>query len=370
MENYVTTTILPRHPSSLLMPNQTEIKGPVTAVPISEGDDLKYTVAFVLILMGPTGSGKSAFIESLVSGSSPGISKDTLESVTQEAICYRMMNLRDGRSGRSVILIDTPGFLDTKISESKVIAMVKDKLNYLRKHTSNILVSMLYFERITDTRLSGSKRKSIALLKAFALTFDVNHIMIITTMWNTLWTPKQIENAERRYSCLQRDLNTTPQTITPEMKLVFPLMIIDKFEFTADSAVSIIQQTSLFHPNDQESHRPTYNSLSLDCILERISNIQQQLYILERDIKITYTPGTKNRKLRKVIQRSEKEAKATLHSLYQELYNFDSGVYQTVFPDAPCPPLPPIIPTSSFFSSSVIVPAAMNWWKNHSGRST
>ncbi|PPQ76102.1 hypothetical protein CVT24_003697 [Panaeolus cyanescens] len=358
------------------MPNQTEIKGPVTAIPICEGDDLKYTVAFVLILMGPTGSGKSAFIESLVSGPLPGISKDTLESVTQEAICYRMMNLRDGNCNRSVILIDTPGFLDTKISESKVLAMVEDKLKYLRKHAYDILVSMLYFERITDTRLSGSKQKSIALLKAFAVKFDVDHVMIITTMWNTLWTPMQIENAERRYACLQRDLGANSTTVLPGMKLVYqvPMMIIEKFGFTADSAVSIIRQASFCdpRPNDRNTHKGTYNSLSLECMLIRISNVQQQLYVLERDIKMTYTPGNKNRKLRKVLQSSEKEARNTLHLLSEELYHFDSGVYRTVFPDAPCPIRPPIVSSSSFFSSSVIVPvaSAVNWWKKHTGRST
>ncbi|KAF9054018.1 hypothetical protein BJ165DRAFT_1435730 [Panaeolus papilionaceus] len=78
--------------------------------------------------MGPTGSGKSSFIEALVSrapGGSLGIAKDQLESVTQHVSVYRLHNVRDVE-GKRLFIVDTPGLADPKISELRVLSEVKE----------------------------------------------------------------------------------------------------------------------------------------------------------------------------------------------------------------------------------------------------
>lgn len=71
------------------------------------------------------------FIEALSPAQDLRISKNTLESVTQHVNCYRVDNLRH-KYGYTFILMDTPGFLDSKISESHITVMVKEKLDDLR----------------------------------------------------------------------------------------------------------------------------------------------------------------------------------------------------------------------------------------------
>lgn len=66
--------------------------------------------AFVAVL-GPTGSGKSSFINQCI-GSNVADSGSRLYSITQKPSTYTMM-----LEGKTVHLIDTPGFDDTYVSD-------------------------------------------------------------------------------------------------------------------------------------------------------------------------------------------------------------------------------------------------------------
>ncbi|PPR07626.1 hypothetical protein CVT24_004185, partial [Panaeolus cyanescens] len=112
---------------------------------------------FVILLAGPTGSGKSSFIEALGNDKSLGISKDQLEGFTQTVTAYHVKNMEfiealgndkslgiskdqlegftqtvtayhvknmevKGQYGTTpVCLLDSPGFSDTNISEMEII---------------------------------------------------------------------------------------------------------------------------------------------------------------------------------------------------------------------------------------------------------
>ncbi|PPR07916.1 hypothetical protein CVT24_000654 [Panaeolus cyanescens] len=105
--------------------------GTVRVSPRSDWSDVQAPFGvFVILLVGPTGSGKSSFIEALADNKSLGISKDQLEGFTQNVTAYHVENMmvkwRQGR-GRwtqpdsPVCFLDTPGFSDTKISEMEVM---------------------------------------------------------------------------------------------------------------------------------------------------------------------------------------------------------------------------------------------------------
>ncbi|KAF9040958.1 hypothetical protein BJ165DRAFT_1493560 [Panaeolus papilionaceus] len=104
-----------------------KVNGPISIVPITP-ELMKGELVYLYILMGPTGSGKSSFIESLAPDQHLDISKDSLESMTQEVNCYQVVNLTNQRSG-SIVLMDTPGFLDPRLSEGRIMRMVTESLN-------------------------------------------------------------------------------------------------------------------------------------------------------------------------------------------------------------------------------------------------
>ncbi|KAF9031036.1 hypothetical protein BJ165DRAFT_870860 [Panaeolus papilionaceus] len=92
---------------------------PVTTIPRG---------AAVYIIMGPTGAGKSTFIEALAGGSQNlAISSKKLAGFTQHVTAYKLVNVVE-RSGRVIYLVDTPGFSDSKISEIEVMEMLRDWL--------------------------------------------------------------------------------------------------------------------------------------------------------------------------------------------------------------------------------------------------
>ncbi|KAF9042370.1 hypothetical protein BJ165DRAFT_264926 [Panaeolus papilionaceus] len=191
-----------------------EIFKDLTLVPIADSaiqyDDSRVGVTLV---MGPTGAGKSRFIEALAGNDALGISKDQLESVTQVITTYELTNIEawkgpgtsitkyGAEEGRFYIL-DTPGFSDSQISEFEIIEMVKEWMN---AHKCSSIATILYLWPITDTRLPGSKRRTIEMLKLLAAinTDKPGSIMVITTMWDRLWNERTIAAADQRFVHLQ-----------------------------------------------------------------------------------------------------------------------------------------------------------------------
>ncbi|PPR04561.1 hypothetical protein CVT24_012070 [Panaeolus cyanescens] len=84
---------------------------------------------FRVLLLGATGSGKSSFIEALAGNDHQlGISGGTLDSVTQNVQAFKAVNVQlMGRHDefRPLYIIDTPGFLDSKMSELEIVNKVK-----------------------------------------------------------------------------------------------------------------------------------------------------------------------------------------------------------------------------------------------------
>ncbi|KAF9040899.1 hypothetical protein BJ165DRAFT_1492984 [Panaeolus papilionaceus] len=109
-----------------------QVNGPINIVPITP-EHMTGKNVFLYILMGPTGSGKSSFIESLAPDQHLDISKDSLESVTQEVNCYQVVNMGIWfGSNYLAVLMDTPGFLDPRLSEGRIMRMVTESLNAIR----------------------------------------------------------------------------------------------------------------------------------------------------------------------------------------------------------------------------------------------
>ncbi|KAF9050613.1 hypothetical protein BJ165DRAFT_1010750 [Panaeolus papilionaceus] len=167
----------------------------------------------VIIVMGPTGAGKSRFIEVLARNEELGISKDQLDSVTQVITTYEMTDIewwegpgtsirRVGTEDEQLYILDTPGFSDSQISELEILEMVKEWMN---AHNCSSISTIFYLWPITDSRLPGSKRRTIEMLKLLAAinTDKPGEIRVITTMWDKLWNERAMAAAEEWFVHLQ-----------------------------------------------------------------------------------------------------------------------------------------------------------------------
>ncbi|KAF9039103.1 hypothetical protein BJ165DRAFT_364060 [Panaeolus papilionaceus] len=181
------------------------VNGPLHLATISPEEVIATDHMIMIILLGPTGAGKSSFLESLSPDQHLNISKNSLESVTQEVNCYRVVNLSLFRSGKGwcFVFMDTPGFLDPKLSESRITKMITESLDAFCKYARDISVNILYFQPITDIRIGGSKRLAFKMFREYVKPYSARSITVITTMWNALSTPKQLEDANCRFDSLR-----------------------------------------------------------------------------------------------------------------------------------------------------------------------
>ncbi|KAF9049169.1 hypothetical protein BJ165DRAFT_1464679 [Panaeolus papilionaceus] len=290
------------------------INGPLSVAPVTP-EDVRGEHLLVHILMGPTGSGKSAFIESLSPNQHLKISKDSLDSVTQNVTCYQVVNLTYINQWNH-ILMDTPGFLDTKLSESRITSMITEQLDALRQSASHIYVTILYFQPITDIRIGGSKRDAVKLLRAFAESFKATSINVVTTMWNHMSRPQQIVDGNHRIISLENEIFGWSATLSVK---------VHKFEFSRDSALSILDRAwgGWTHYRDTSQNMDNqYQSLICNNLLDRISSAQQHLRFLAEDKKHATTPGKEDPCLLEVVLRDERAVLAALQSFLDDFVAF------------------------------------------------
>ncbi|KAF5367612.1 hypothetical protein D9757_010651 [Collybiopsis confluens] len=135
----------------------------------------------VIAVMGSTGSGKSSFIK-LLSGSDSVKTGDSLDSDTIEV---QRVDFVDKETGRKVVLVDTPGFDDSRsgMTDTEVLRSITKFLldEYDNKRKLN---GIIYFHSIANTRFSGQSVRNLNLFKNLCGTATYNNVVILTTFWD------------------------------------------------------------------------------------------------------------------------------------------------------------------------------------------
>ncbi|KAF9042393.1 hypothetical protein BJ165DRAFT_1349182, partial [Panaeolus papilionaceus] len=119
----------------------------------------------------------------------------------------------DVDDGFPIYLIDTPGFSDSSISEMEIVGKVKDWIvglsPVLLAHITNsvtAITAILYLCPITDTRVPGSKRQTIKMLRSLLHQESAVRVTIVTTMWDRLYNTQAVERADAHFKQLRDDV--------------------------------------------------------------------------------------------------------------------------------------------------------------------
>ncbi|GAB1311850.1 hypothetical protein MFIFM68171_02060 [Madurella fahalii] len=149
----------------------------------------------MIALLGVTGAGKSTFINTAtgqdVVKTSPGSQPCTQDP---KAIEFRL-------DDRTIVLIDTPGFDDSKRSDVRIledIATWMAKGGFLKER---MLDGLIFLHPITLARAGGSELNRTKLLEKILGPNTYNRVLIATTMWDYVASEDLVkERLETRFA--------------------------------------------------------------------------------------------------------------------------------------------------------------------------
>ncbi|XP_006459426.1 hypothetical protein AGABI2DRAFT_134872, partial [Agaricus bisporus var. bisporus H97] len=133
---------------------------------------------YIIAIMGPTGAGKSSFIEA-ATGRDFGVGH-SLQSHTSQLTAIRVK-----RGENYVVLVDTPGFDDTHLSDYDILKMISDWLRGTPTGSTKPLklCGILYLHRISDNRMGGTTLKNLDMFQKLCGKDHFKRVILTTTMW-------------------------------------------------------------------------------------------------------------------------------------------------------------------------------------------
>ncbi|KAF8065332.1 P-loop containing nucleoside triphosphate hydrolase protein [Lyophyllum atratum] len=144
----------------------------------------------VVALLGPTGAGKSTFINTFFGDPLAAVGND-LESKTKNVRHFGF--LHPDFPGRRIMLVDTPGFDDTYLTDREILRRIAIWL--ARSYNSKMkLAGLIYLHRITDNRMSGSAMQNVEMFKKLCGKDVSKKVVLITTMWDEV---SEVTGAQR-----------------------------------------------------------------------------------------------------------------------------------------------------------------------------
>ncbi|KAK6358135.1 hypothetical protein TWF730_007490 [Orbilia blumenaviensis] len=130
----------------------------------------------IILLIGQTGTGKTTFIYNATGNPNAKIGEE-LESETSEICQYDLYV-----DGHRVILVDTPGFDDTEIPDADIFRNLAEWLAKSYKQ-GKLIAGIIYFQRITDNRLSKTAKRNIFTFKDICGDGFMENVMLLSTLW-------------------------------------------------------------------------------------------------------------------------------------------------------------------------------------------
>ncbi|KAL4078826.1 P-loop containing nucleoside triphosphate hydrolase protein [Scleroderma yunnanense] len=127
------------------------------------------------MLLGPTGAGKSSFVNKAIGNEGDDV-EHSLISCTSKIKATRCTI-----EGSRVVLVDTPGFNHTNISDLEILKLIAD---WLVKTKGKLLSGLLYFHRISDDFINGSLSKNLRVFQKLCGDNAMSHVVLTTTMWD------------------------------------------------------------------------------------------------------------------------------------------------------------------------------------------
>ncbi|KAF4614557.1 hypothetical protein D9613_003469 [Agrocybe pediades] len=150
-------------------------------------DDKVSSSDIIIAVMGPTGAGKSTFINALLREERMTVGHG-LSSCTK-GVCASTLEFEESfkalpfYKNRRLVIVDTPGFDDTYEGDLHILQQIAEWLeqSYLQK---TILGGVIYLHDISSDRFSGTARRNLETFKLMCGDAAMSKVVLGTTKWS------------------------------------------------------------------------------------------------------------------------------------------------------------------------------------------
>ncbi|KZP05679.1 hypothetical protein FIBSPDRAFT_765554 [Athelia psychrophila] len=134
--------------------------------------------------MGVTGAGKSTFVAHAAGGNALANNEHIGHGLLSRTDAVNATRVTNRHTGRSVVLLDTPGFDDTNSPDMAVLQTIADWFKASGR-TDIRLAGVIYLHRISNNRMNKSKLNNLTMLQQFVGAKAMPNIALITTLWSS-----------------------------------------------------------------------------------------------------------------------------------------------------------------------------------------
>ncbi|KIM82902.1 hypothetical protein PILCRDRAFT_820197 [Piloderma croceum F 1598] len=257
----------------------------------------------IVAVMGPTGAGKSTFIECATCQDGRTIGHG-LRSFTSDIRAVRVNHPIDGRP---VVFVDTPGFDDTYKSDLEVLTMIAEWLVKTYKSQSN-LVTIIYVHDISDSRMKGSALKDLRVFGTVCGDKAMPNVIIVTTKWKNITIEHGVQREKELETRFWKDM-------------IAAGCVTARFEGSYESAWSIIGSLDDKHQAQvQLSHEIVDSNL-------RLNETQAGIALNEELLQLIKSQKESARRLRALAQNQNNGL--AMHELDEQQAQIEAKIRQT-----------------------------------------
>ncbi|TFK28454.1 hypothetical protein FA15DRAFT_665424 [Coprinopsis marcescibilis] len=242
----------------------------------AQADDL------IIPLMGPTGVGKSSFINAYLGTAVAQVGHE-LESCTRHIDWYStILPPKSCYAGRRLILVDTPGFDDTYADDAEILRRIGVWLAASYANGTS-LAGVIYLHDINQKRMLGSTRLNLKMFERLVGKDSLPTVSLVTTQWETVRVQAGVDREKELSAEFWTDalkggatvsrVQKTPEHPKPHLDVV-ENVLRRHFESKAKARALLIQQELV----DKERIIPlTTAGQELKYSLQHVLELQKQL---------------------------------------------------------------------------------------------
>jgi GTP-binding protein EngB required for normal cell division len=140
----------------------------------------------VIPVMGPTGAGKSTFINTLLGEERMLVGHELTSCTIQpQAITINPIPRHSRLKGYRLVLVDTPGFDDTYMGDAEILGRIAKWLETSYRE-EKALGGVVYLHDISHDRFSGTARRNLDMFRYLCGEDALNNVVLGTTKWGRI----------------------------------------------------------------------------------------------------------------------------------------------------------------------------------------